>query len=313
MAVYAAIDVGTNTLRLLVAEAVAPDEFTILYEEQEITRLGEGLLPTRLLQDAPRRRSLTVLKRFADVARSFKAGEVASVATSAVREAGNGEEFLAETARETGLALRVIDGREEARLTMLGVRHGLRLGSRRLLAIDIGGGSTEFILAKGDVIEGIVSTGLGVVKLTEQYLVSDPPTVGELRRVKEVVGTRIDRLRLELPGREEAQFVGTAGTVTTLAAIDLALVTYDRQKIHGHCLGLSRIVELLDRLAALPLRERRRIPGLEPGRADIIVAGGAILAVSMERLGYHELRVSDDGLREGILLDLLRREIGRGS
>jgi len=307
MPVYAAIDVGTNTLRLLIAETVGPDDYTVLHEEQEITRLGEGLLPTRLLQDAPRRRSLTVLKRFADTARSFKAGEIASVATSAVREARNREEFIAEVGRETALALRVIDGREEARLTLLGVRRGLRLGLRRILAIDIGGGSTEFVLARGEVIEGIVSTGLGVVKLTEQYLVSDPPTIGELRSVKEVVGTRVDRLRRELPGLEETQLVGTAGTVTTLAAIDLALVTYDRQKVQGHCLGLARVMELLDRLAALPLRERRGIPGLESGRADIIVAGAAILAVSMERLGYHELRVSDDGLREGILLDLLRK------
>jgi len=313
MAVYAAIDVGTNTLRLLIAEAVGPDDYAVLHEEQQITRLGEGLLPTRLLQDAPSRRSLTVLKRFADVARSFKAGEVASVATSAVREAENSEEFLAEIVRETGLALRVIDGGEEARLTLLGVRHGLRLGLRRVLAIDIGGGSTEFVLARGEVIEGIVSTGLGVVKLTEQYLVSDPPAVGELRRVEEVVGARIDRLRGEMPLPEQAQLVGTAGTVTTLAAIDLALVAYDRQKVQGHCLGLTRVMELLDRLAALPLRERRAIPGLESGRADIILAGAVILAASMERLGYHELRVSNDGLREGILIDLLRRKIGRGS
>ena len=312
MAVYAAIDVGTNTLRLLVAEAVTPDEFAILHEEQEITRLGEGLLPTRLLQDAPRRRSLTVLRRFADTARSFKTEEIASVATSAVREARNGKEFLDETARETGLALRVIDGREEARLTLLGVRHGLRLGLRRVLAIDIGGGSTEFVLARGEVIEGIVSTGLGVVKLTEQYLVSDPPTIGELRGLKEVVGARVDRLRGELPGLEGAQLVGTAGTVTTLAAIDLALVTYDRQKVQGHRLGLARVMELLDRLAPLPLRERRGIPGLESGRADIIVAGAAILAVSLERLGYHELWVSNDGLREGILIDLLRKQSLRG-
>ena len=225
MPVYAAIDVGTNTLRLLIAETVGPDDYTVLHEEQEITRLGEGLLPTRLLQDAPRRRSLTVLKRFADTARSFKAGEIASVATSAVREARNREEFIAEVGRETALALRVIDGREEARLTLLGVRRGLRLGLRRILAIDIGGGSTEFVLARGEVIEGIVSTGLGVVKLTEQYLVSDPPTIGELRGLKEVVGARVDRLRGELPGLEGAQLVGTAGTVTTLAAIDLALVT----------------------------------------------------------------------------------------
>jgi len=162
------------------------------------------------------------------------------------------------------------------------------------------------------VIEGIVSTGLGVVKLTEQYLVSDPPAVGELRKLEDAVRTRIDRLRGELPSLEEAQLVGTAGTVTTLAAIDLALVIYDRQKVQGHCLGLARVMELLDRLAALPLRERRAIPGLEPGRADIILAGAAILAASMERLGYHELRVSNDGLREGILIDLLRKQSLRG-
>ena len=312
MAVYAAIDIGTNTLRLLVAETVGPDDYTVLHEEQQITRLGEGLRSTGVLQDAPRRRSLTVLRRFAELARSLKAGEIVAVATSAVREARNGQEFVAEVWREAGLALRVIDGEEEARLTLLGVRHGLRLGSRRVLAIDIGGGSTEFVLARGEVIEGIVSTGLGVVKLTEQYLVSDPPTVDERRRLEEFVGTRIDRLRRELPGLEAAQLVGTAGTVTTLAAVDLALVTYDRQKVRGHCLSLARVRELLDRLAALALRERRGIPGLEPGRADIIIAGAAILAVSMERLGYHELRVSNDGLREGILLDLIRKQNFRG-
>jgi exopolyphosphatase/guanosine-5'-triphosphate,3'-diphosphate pyrophosphatase len=307
MAVYAAIDVGANTLRLLVAEAIAPDDFTILHEEQEITRLGEGLLPTRLLQDEPQRRSLAALRRFAEAARRFKAEQVAAVATSAVREAENREELVSEIARETGLTIRVIDGREEACLTLLGVRHGLHLGSHRVLVMDVGGGSTEFVLAKGEDIEAIVSTGLGVVKLTEQHLVSDPPTPGELQALEEVVAGRIDRLQGQLPRVEEAQLVGTAGTVTTLAAIDLALVTYNRQKIQGHCLRLARVRELLDRLAALPLQKRRAIPGLESGRADIILAGAAILAVSMERLGHHELQVSDDGLREGILLDLLRK------
>jgi exopolyphosphatase/guanosine-5'-triphosphate,3'-diphosphate pyrophosphatase len=308
MAVYAAIDIGTNTLRLLVAETVGPDDYTVLHEEQQITRLGEELRSTGLLQDAPQRRSLTVLRTFAEVTRRFKADQVAAICTSAVREARNGEAFVAEVGREAGLALRVIDGEEEARLTLLGVRHGLRLGSRRVLAIDIGGGSTEYVLARGEVIEGIVSTGLGVVKLTEQYLVSDPPTVGELRKLEDTVGTRVDRLRLELPRLEDTQLVGTAGTVTTLAAIDLALVTYDRQRVQGHRLSLARVRELLDRLTPLPLQERRGVPGLESGRADIILAGAAILAVSMERLGYHELRVSNDGLREGILLDLIRGE-----
>jgi len=313
MAVYAAVDVGTNTLRLLVAEVGGSDWFTVLHEEQEITRLGEGLTPTSMLQDAARRRSLTVLRRFADVARHFKAEQVAVVATSAVREAKNGQEFVTEAAREAGLAIRIIDGEEEARLTLLGVRHGLRLGSQRVLVMDIGGGSTEFILANGEAIEASVSTGLGVVKLTEQHLPSDPPAPSELRALDQAVVARIERLHRELPGFGNAELVGTAGTPTTLAAIDLSLPAYDRQKVHGHVLGRARAKDLFASLARLPVRERRLIPGLEARRADVIVAGTAVLITAMERLRFEGLRVSDDGLREGILLDLLGRHQQGGS
>ncbi len=312
MAVYAAIDVGTNTLRLLVADAVSPDAYTILHEEQEVTRLGEGLTPGGLLLDEPRRRSVAVLNRFAQVARRFRAEQVAVIGTSAVREGHNREEFAAAITRETGLSLRVIDGQEEARLTLLGVHRGLRLGSRRILLIDVGGGSTEFILAAGGTVESAVSTGLGVIKLTERYLPSDPPAPSELRALEQVVAARIERLRRELPGLGEAALIGTAGTPTTLAAIDLGLPTYNRQKVHGHVLGRSRVGNLFASLAGMPVRERRLIPGLEPGRADVIVAGGAILFATMDRLGFEEMRVSDDGLREGILLDLLRQHFQRG-
>ncbi len=307
MAIYAAIDVGTNTLRLLVAEAASPDDYAVIHEEQEITRLGEGLMPGRLLLKEPRRRSLAVLNRFAQVARRFKAEQVAVVGTSAVREAQNREEFLDEIAQQTGLNLRVIGGQEEAQLTLLGVHHGLRLGSRRILLVDVGGGSTEFILAKGGTIEAAVSTGLGVVKLTEQHLPSDPPAPSELRALDQAVVARIERLHRELPGLGKAELIGTAGTPTTLAAIDLALPAYDRQKVHGHVLGRARVKDLFASLAQLPVGERRLVPGLEAGRADVIVAGTAILIATMERLRFEELRVSDDGLREGILLDMLRK------
>src|SRR5574337_47144 len=158
MAVYAAIDIGTNTIRLLVAEAEGADHFTVLHEEQEIARLGQGLLSSRLLQEAPMRRSLTILRRFAETARRLKAEHVAAVATSAVREASNREAFVAAARRESGLSIKVIDGHEEARLTLLGVQHGLCVGLKRVLVIDIGGGSTEFILASGEAIETMVST-----------------------------------------------------------------------------------------------------------------------------------------------------------
>jgi exopolyphosphatase/guanosine-5'-triphosphate,3'-diphosphate pyrophosphatase len=306
LARYAVIDVGTNTLRLLVAQPSGPGDYAVVHEEQEVTRLGEGLMPERLLLEEPRRRSLAVLERFAQVARRFNAEQVAVVGTSAVREARNREEFAQAIARETGLTLHVIEGEEEARLTLLGVQHGLRLGSRRILLIDVGGGSTEFILARGGTIDAAVSTGLGVVKLTERHLQRDPPAPAELEALEQAVAVRIDRLHRELPPLGAAELVGTAGTPTTLAAIDLTLPAYDRRKVHGHVISHGRVKELFASLARLPVRERRQVPGLEPGRADVIVAGTAILIATMERLRFEELRVSDDGLREGILLDLLR-------
>jgi exopolyphosphatase/guanosine-5'-triphosphate,3'-diphosphate pyrophosphatase len=306
MAVCAAIDVGTNTIRLLVAEPVGTDDFRLLHQAQEVTRLGEGMMPARRLQENALRRSLTVLRRFAESAREFGAEQVVVVGTSAVREALNRDEFVREVARETGLALRVIDGDEEARLTLLGVRHGLSLASSRVLVMDIGGGSTEFVLGGAEVIEGLVSTGLGVVKLTEAHIASDPPTGEEVRALEQVIASRLEQLRRELPGVEGTRLVATAGTPTTLAAIDLGLTTYDRQKVHGHRLSRDRIKALYTDLARRPLADRRRIPGLEPARADVILAGAAILVAAMEQLDYPEMQVSDDGLREGVLLDLLR-------
>jgi exopolyphosphatase / guanosine-5'-triphosphate,3'-diphosphate pyrophosphatase len=312
MAVYAAIDIGTNTLRLLIAEAVGSDHFTILHQEQTIARLGEGLLPSRLLQDAPSRRSLGVLRRFAETARRFNALHVATVATSAVREASNREEFVAAVRRDSGLSIRVIDGNEEARLTLLGVRHGLRLGSRRVLVMDIGGGSTEFILANGEVIETMVSTGLGVVKLTEAHLNSDPPKPRELEAIEQVVADRIDRLRAILPDLEGTALISTAGTPTTLAAMDLGLTVYSPDRVNGHRLSMTRTRQLLHVLATRPLAERRAIPPLEPGRADVMIAGTALLVTVMGVLAYDEFVVSDSGLREGVLLDLLSRQALQG-
>jgi exopolyphosphatase/guanosine-5'-triphosphate,3'-diphosphate pyrophosphatase len=206
----------------------------------------------------------------------------------------------------------VIDGSEEARLTLFGVRHGLRLGSERVLIMDIGGGSTEFILAKGEAIEAIESTGLGVVKLTEAHLKSDPPTLGELKAVEQVVADRARRLRAELPDLGGTALIATAGTPTTLAAIDLGLTVYTPDRVDGHRLSITRTRQLLHALAAKPLAERSKIPPLEPGRADLIVAGTTLIVTVMGALGYDEFMVSDSGLREGILLDLLRQRTPQG-
>ncbi len=176
--------------------------------------------------------------------------------------------------------------------------------------MDIGGSSTEVLVADGEMILAAVSAGLGVVKLTEGCLHADPPLQEELERVRLTAAERLDRARrVELRDLilRDPFVVGTAGTVTSLAAVDLGLVPYDPARVTGHRLSRARVAQLLSRLAALPLADRRRVPGLEPARADVIVAGGVICLAAMDVLGFSVLTVSDGGLREGILLDLLRR------
>jgi exopolyphosphatase/guanosine-5'-triphosphate,3'-diphosphate pyrophosphatase len=305
----AAIDVGTNTVRLLVGESGGPGGYRTVYAAQEITRLGEGLASAGRLQPEAIRRTLAVLDRFREAAQTHGAVQVEVVGTSALREAANREAFLGCIRGAAGIQVRVIPGEEEARLTLLGVRAGLGLGEERLLLMDIGGGSTELLLADGPDIRAAVSTGLGAVKLTEAYLRHDPPASDELQAAQAAVAARLGRVREgELPGLGHGErLVGTAGTVTSLAAIDLQLITYDPDRVNAHRLARLRIEELLRELAALPVVKRRHVPGLEPGRADVIVAGTVVCLEVMKRLDFAELVVSDGGLREGILLDILDR------
>ena len=303
----AAIDVGTNTVRLLVGEAKDPGRFRSIFAAQEITRLGEGLLPSREIQPAPMDRTLAVLSRYCDAATSHGAEAILALGTSALREARNRDVFLRRAREEAGLWVQAISGEEEARLTLRGVLDGLPDPPGRLLLMDIGGGSTEFLVAEEGRVVGLVSTGQGVVKLTEACFRHDPPLPEELAQARETVALRLWRVRShELAGQDlPAVLVGTAGTITTLAAIDLGLDRYDPERITGHVLSRSRIADLVRMLAGQPLATRRAVAGLEPARADVIVAGGVICLESMEALGFPRLTVSDAGLREGILLSAL--------
>lgn len=307
----AVIDIGTNTLRLLVGDASPGGGYLPVAEAQRITRLGQALLPDYTLKPGPIGRTLDTLIEFAELARSRGAEHLEAVGTSALREARNRDRFI-QTAGRRGIPLRVISGAEEARLALRGVRVGLPDLPDRTLLLDIGGGSTELLLTEGTGIQSVASVELGSVGLTELFLKSDPPAPEELAALRRAVGEGLCTCQTAgMTGSSPRPcLVGTAGTITTLVAIELGLGVYRADLVNGQRLSREQVAGALCRLAALPLERRRRVPGLEPERADIIVAGAAICLEVMEHLGFEEMRVSDGGLREGALLDLIDRTTG---
>jgi exopolyphosphatase/guanosine-5'-triphosphate,3'-diphosphate pyrophosphatase len=235
------------------------------------------------------------------------AGEVLLVATAAVRQAQDGHEFLARLRAEPWLSARVVTGDEEARLTLLGATWGLGRAAGTFALLDIGGGSTEILVAEGAEPLVTVSSNLGVVPLVERFFADDPAGPAgqaQLAACRAYVDTRLrDEAWSRIRPYRPSMLVATAGTPTTLAALDLGLPAYDSRRIQGHRLALLAVDRLTTRLALLPLAERAGLPGLEPGRADVIVPGAIVLAAVLAGLELSAAVVSDAGLREGILLD----------
>jgi exopolyphosphatase / guanosine-5'-triphosphate,3'-diphosphate pyrophosphatase len=302
----AAIDLGTNTVRLLVVET-SRGEWHTLHQDQRVTRLGEGQAAAGILQPAAMRRTAEVVAAFARQAEDLGVLDVRIVATSAVREAANAGEFLDQVRRSSGRQVRVISGEEEARLTLLGVREGLPSLGGDFLLFDIGGGSTEFVLARAGEVAAAVSVRLGVVELAERFMDEEGP-VGA-KSSEAMIGEAARRLAAGLTEpilqHDAPTLVGSAGTVTTLAALDLGLEAYDAGRVHGHRLTRAAVQRLRGRLEALSLAERAALPCLEPGRADLIIPGSTICLEILDRLGFDALVVSDRGLREGILYEIL--------
>jgi exopolyphosphatase/guanosine-5'-triphosphate,3'-diphosphate pyrophosphatase len=297
----AVIDLGTNTVRLLVAELHPHAPWTTVHAEQTVTRLGEGVRATDALGEAPMTRTAAAVADYVARARALGASRVKIVGTSAVREAKNGRVFAERLARATGQHVEIISGDDEARLTLRGLTRGLTLAGR-MIAFDIGGGSTEYVLAEDARLVEAVSLKLGVVPLAERFPF---PERLDATRYATMLREIHDQLERELPvsiaDAPIARLVGTAGTVTTLAALNLALTTYDPERVHGHRLTHAAVDRLLARLGALTVTERGALPCLEPGRADLIIPGTAIVVATMERLRVDALVVSEYGLREGIM------------
>jgi exopolyphosphatase/guanosine-5'-triphosphate,3'-diphosphate pyrophosphatase len=283
----AAVDLGTNSTRLLVAD-VDNGRVEEIARHSQITRLGEDVDERRKLLPLPVARVRNVLSEYRREAERLGAERVLTIGTSAVRDAENGEAFLGEIEWSYGFTTRLLSGEEEAELTRRGVANGRAVGDETVV-LDVGGGSTELITARDRV-----SLDLGCVRLTERHLRSDPPAREELDDAARAV-------REALPDWSPRDAIGVAGTVTSLAALELG--EYDPEQTHGYRISRASVERQLERLASLPLAERRVLPGLEPERAPVIVAGALIVREFLDRYGLDGLEVSERDLLHGVALE----------
>jgi exopolyphosphatase/guanosine-5'-triphosphate,3'-diphosphate pyrophosphatase len=302
----AAIDIGTNTTRLIVAE-IAGSKIEELERRTVITRLGEGVDKSGLLSTAGIERVHETLSEYREIVERLGATTTLVVATSAVRDASNGLEFLREIERQYGFKVRLLSGSEEALLAFRGATNGRSL-MRSVLIVDIGGGSTELVLGDAGGPSFHVSLDIGAVRLTERYLHSDPPTAAELEHcaaaVRELLLDRVTAGVLQTP----TAAIGNAGTITTIAALDQNLPAYDRGRVHGYLVTRQAVHEQLARLAALPLSERRQVPALEPERAPVIVAGAIVCKELLDVFALDAIEASELDILDGAAL--LTAELG---
>jgi len=289
------IDIGTNTVLLLIADVGRDGTVTPIAHGHEIVRLGRGVDRTKRISEESIDRFRSVLKQYIDISRKHHAEKIVACGTSAVREAENREEFRDLVRREFGIEIVVLSGNEEAELTYLGAISEFS-GGTQYTVIDIGGGSTELTSGTGTDIRASVSLPLGCVRLTEKYLTSAPPSQAALEKMRNVI---LQALEKASGFPDESRLVGVAGTVTTLAAMDLQLSEYDPLRVSGHRLSLRVIEEASAMLAQKTIDEIRHIPQIHPDRADILLAGVVILREVMKQCGWKEITASDRGLRYG--------------
>lgn len=303
----ATVDIGTNTVLLLVAERRADGLLHAIAERATITRLGKGVDRTRRL--APRAVALTLacLDSYASIARELGVTRVAIVGTSAMRDAEGGEEVRGHVRAVFGADIRVLSGHEEGVLTFRGALGGLTVDVQHEVGVfDIGGGSTEIVLGRGDggapTLSYVASFDVGSVRLTERHVMHDPPSLEE----RDVLTQVADEAFSAVPQRVgEAAAVGVAGTMTTLAAVSLRLDPYDGARVHGQLMQRSELSRVVDQLAALDVEARRQVLGMEPNRADVIVAGGHIALALLDHWGAQDVVISDRGVRWGLAEELL--------
>jgi exopolyphosphatase / guanosine-5'-triphosphate,3'-diphosphate pyrophosphatase len=311
----AAIDCGTNSIRLLVADVPAAGAHTDLVRRMEVVRLGEGVDTTGRLAPQAIERTRLVLAEYAAAARDLGAAAVRMVATSATRDAANRADFEDMVVTTLGKAPDVVTGREEAELSFLGATASLDAAARAhgaepprppFLVVDIGGGSTEFVLGDGDGVRAARSVDIGCVRMTERHLHGDPPSAEEIRRAEDDIRAALAEVTADVPVGEAASLVGLAGSVTTVAALALELPAYDADAIHGSRIGIDAVRAVTADLLAATRERRAAMPVMHPGRVDVIGAGALVLRVLMDEFGMAEVVVSEHDILDGIALRLAR-------
>jgi exopolyphosphatase/guanosine-5'-triphosphate,3'-diphosphate pyrophosphatase len=302
-----AVDIGTNSVRLLVADVDEDERLRTSHRMGEISRLGEGLDRTGLIDEVASARTLECLERFVHEAEYSGASRIRVAGTNAFRVARNGPELADRFSERIGYPVEILTGEEEARLVFLAVLSGLNPQPKRSVVVDIGGGSTEIISGVGQEGQQVISLELGCVRLTERFVRSDPPTQTELGVVREFVqGVFREKLgAFVADGLDRA--VGVGGTVTAFGALDLNLTKYDPTRIENHLLSRDRIAAIEKQLCSIPLANRRDLAGVSRGRADIIPAGAVILSEFVNRFPIAGVTVSTRGLRYGLVLSEARR------
>jgi exopolyphosphatase/guanosine-5'-triphosphate,3'-diphosphate pyrophosphatase len=305
----AAIDQGTNSIRLLVAEPDDRGGFRELARDMVITRLGAGVDDTGRIAPEALRRTVDQLAVFCRRARALHAGRIRVGATSAVRDASDRSGYEQGVLEHAGAPLEVLSGEREAALSFLGATSGLEVEGAEppYLVLDIGGGSTEFVVGDGEP-RSAVSTQLGSVRLTERIITTDPPRGEELEAMAAAIEIVLDGVEEAVPVGEVRTFIAVAGTATTVQAISLGLPFYDPERIHRTWVSRGAVDRVLGELAAMTNAERAALPVMAPGRGDVIVAGALVLARVIRRFGFERALVSETDILDGLVLEMLGHE-----
>lgn len=301
----AIIDIGSNSIKFFIGEKGADGTIQTVLDENDIARLGEGLRETGKIGDEAMARNAEAVARFAQKAKDNGADTIVSVGTMALRSASNSADFLKKVKELCGVDVQIIPGEEEARLSYLAILSGMPVPDGDMIIFDTGGGSTEFIFGHGTTLVNRFSVNLGSIRITEKFFRDDPVAAGSVEAaIKEIDG---EFASAGVTGHP-VQVVGMGGTVTSMGAVKHKMVKYDPNVIQGSTLTRTDIAGQVQEYSARTIAQRRELPGLQPKRADVILAGACILQDIIDRLGVDQLTISDRGLRHGLAFDLFSKE-----